>query len=354
MQVDLIIHSTLSFHGFKTKMIIKFTLLLLVGLAAASPITADDDTILVTKEYFPDMLIKYKSKHDIVNIFLPMNYMNDIDDESDVDNIQLPFFFIEADVHANDKRVDKGLYIFKDNKATKLLENGRDVAANDDTPTQVFFGASDGIYVYKEDTKEAVKYGSVSDSIIGIAKPTYGDAIYILTEEHELFNVTEAGTKKIKVNEVVGAKQIMLDYSNNLYFYAEDKQPYVLTPEGVKKIEGLPAHPKSINLIRPPIVLTDGVPVVIDNAMYFIHESGSSEASGLVFKPKAKPTAYSMETVLFQHYAYNKNIYEYNILALLETVLSGELKDLIDENTTNIQSLATKTKEKKSSKRKHA
>ncbi|XP_072933703.1 uncharacterized protein [Epargyreus clarus] len=293
------------------KLFSNFGLLLLVGITfAAPPKSADDETVVVTKDYFPDSFVKYKSQHDIVKIILPLN-LNTINLEEISEDIT--FFFVEADINGDDLTYH-GLYLFKDNKATKLLENGRDAGASSwrGTSKQVILAAQDGLYEYKAETKEAVKYGSVTDNIVGIAVNDTADIIYILTEDHEVYKVTDGGNAKTKVEEVVNAKEIILDYYNNLYFYGDDKEPYVLTADGVKKIKGLPSHPSKVKLVKTSFIIDDGVPFIADNVAYMIFANGNSKPIGFEFEPKAIPTAFGMEGSLIQYFGYNKKIYEFN------------------------------------------
>ncbi|XP_068624411.1 uncharacterized protein [Battus philenor] len=341
-------------------------LLLLFGLVAAAPApnsgesneskeskeskeSGESDRLTITKHFYPDSFVVYKGKHDIVNILVPLNSLNfdedsEDDDTSDDDNTTV--FFVEADKDAKGKRIDRGLYVLKGGKATKILDNGRDAAASSDNSKEVFFGAQDGIYTYNQKDNTAVKYGSVTDSIIGIAKENITDAIYILTEDNIVYKVTESGEKKEKVENVDGALEIVLDYSDNLYYYGADKQPYVLTADGVQKINGLPEHPKSVRLVKPPFVIEEGVPFISDNEVYFIYPNGTSEVTGFDFKPNAKPTAYGIEATLIQYYGYNKKIYEYNILAILLNEAIDELKNFLETKSSTIQSMSTRSRSK--------
>ncbi|CAG4960810.1 unnamed protein product [Parnassius apollo] len=338
-----------------------FSLFLLVGLAVTAPApekskeskenleskeskeSSENDQITVTKDFFPDSFIVYRGNHEIVNIIVPLNSLNFNDDAKDnetSDNSNITLFFVEADVDAAGNRIDKGLYVLKDGKAKEILANGRDAAASSDDSKDVFFGAKDGIYKYDPKETKAVKYGTVTDSIIGIAKENATDVIYILTEDHNLYKVTEEGQKRVKIDDVVGAREIVLDNSNNLYFYGVNKKPYVVNADGVIKIEGLPENPTSVRLIKPPFLLENGVPFTSDNVAYLIYPNGTSERTDFDFKSNAKPSAYGMERALIQYYGYRKNIYEYNIFFL---VVLGIIDDL-ENNAPTIQTLATRSR----------
>ncbi|CAK1594856.1 unnamed protein product [Parnassius mnemosyne] len=347
------------------KLLNTFSFLLLIGLAIAAPApdkskeseeskesveskeSSENEKITITKDFFHDSFIVYRGKHEIVNIIVPLNSLNfddDAEDDDTSDDSNATLFFVEADEDAAGNRIDKGLYIFKDGKAKKLLDNGRDAAASSDDSKDVFFGAKDGIYKYDPKENAAVKYGTVTDSIIGIAKENSTDVIYILTEDHNLYKVTEDGQKKVKIDDVVGAQEIVLDYSNNLYFYGENKQPYVVNADGVKKIEGLPENPTSVILIKPPFVVENGVPFICDNVAYIIYANGKSEKTEFDFKSNAKPSAYGMEATLIQYYAYHKKIYEYNILTLVLSGIVDELKNFLENKASTIQSMATRSR----------
>lgn len=331
------------------KLLAFFTTVLLVGSAFAAPAvdsTVDDKRIIITKDFFLDKLVVYNASSDVVNILLPLNALNfDDDTDDDEENVSEDamsvFFFVLAD-NVDGKRVDQGLYIRKEGEVTKLLDNGRDAAAaNDDTKT-AFFAAQDGIYSYNNKENKAEKYGSLTDSIISIAKVNGSDIIYILTDDHTLYKVTEEGTKKEKIEGAVNAQKIVLDYENNLYYYTNEKKVYVVGDEGVKQIAGLPEDPSYIELLKPPFILDNGVPVVINDLVYIAYPNATSETSEFGFE--TKPTAYAPEATLIQYYAYNKKIYEYNILTLLTTIISSEIQSYIESKADTISEIATRSR----------
>ncbi|XP_047541141.1 uncharacterized protein LOC125074017 isoform X2 [Vanessa atalanta] len=333
------------------KIITSITVLSLLGVVFGAPISIDkdDEKILITKSMFPKEFIKYKAEHEIVNLLVPTNSLNlnadgSSESSSEETEREVFVFFVEADINSNGDRVDQGLYVLKEGKATKLLDHGRDAAASYDDSKLVFFGAKDGIYVYNKENNSADKYGTVDDSIIGIAKEKTGDVIYILTENHELFKVSNGGTTKEKLDDVVNAKQIVLDSSNNIYFYSDDKQAYVRTSDGIKKIEGLPENPSSVTLIKPPFILENGVPVIVDNVVYIIYANGKSQQHTFEFKSDAKPSAFAPEATLLQYYAYDKNIYEYKIISITMGSMLEELKSYLKKSLDYIQSLSMKNR----------
>ncbi|XP_026484163.2 uncharacterized protein LOC113392101 [Vanessa tameamea] len=336
------------------KIFLSLTVLSLVGLAFGAPTSSEEDEVLViTKDFFSKDSIIYSGKHEIVNLMVPLNglnHENDNDHSSEYNpnsneiDLNILLFFVEADVDSNGNRVDRGLYVMRNGKATKILEHGRDAAASRDDSNLAFFGAKDGIYVYDYANNSANKYGTVDYSIIGIGKEDTGDVIYILTENHEMFKVSKGGMRKEKINDVVDARQFVLDLSNNIYFYADDKQAYVRTINGVKKVEGLPQNPSSVTLIKPPVLMyEDAVPFVVDNRLYFIFANGTSEYFKTIFEPKAKPSAYAPDGFLIQYYAYNNKIYEFNLIAKFYDHVTSYLDTLIYDNMDKIQSAANKS-----------
>ncbi|CAH2098619.1 unnamed protein product [Euphydryas editha] len=328
------------------KIVTSLAIISLVGLVLSAPTNGDDYKLIITKSLFKKELVKYSGSHEIVKLLFPLNSLNfDKNDSSESDSDDITLFFVEADIDSEDKYVDQGLYVLKKGKATKLLDHGRDVAASSDNSTQVFFGAADGIYVYNKENNAADKYGSVNDSIIGIAKESTGDVIYILTENHEVYKVSNKGTTKEILDDIVNAKQIVLDNSNNIYFYSDDKKAYVRTPAGgVKKIEGLPENPSSVTLVRPISTLEDGAGFVVDNVVYVIFANASSARSFFEFKPKAKPSAYAPDAALIQYYALDKKIYEFNVLAMLFSNVVNELKEFLNEKEEDIKSISKKSR----------
>ena len=324
--------------------------ILLVGACIAAPASDKDDDgpLIISKEFYIKDLIKYSSEHDIVKVMVPLNSINFDDSESSESNSSeegdVLIFFVEADADENGDRVYKGLYSFKNGKAKKILENGRDAAASADDSKQVFFGASDGIYVYNQKDDSAEKYGSVDDSIIGIAKEKTGDVIYILSDNHIVYKISENGTKKEKLEDIVNAKQIVLDFADNLYFYSDDKVPHIRSAEGVKKIEGLPSNPSYAELVRPPFLLEDGVLFVSDRVSYILYANGTSEHSGFEIKSDARPSAYAPDGALVQYYAYDKKIYEYNVLKLMLGTDLDDLNNFFSEKSEEIRSVAAKSK----------
>ncbi|XP_050358123.1 uncharacterized protein LOC126778527 [Nymphalis io] len=336
------------------KNFLSLTVLSLVCLALGAPASSDDKVHVVDKELFTNDAIIYSGNHKIVNIIVPLNGLNNANDDGDSTEynpnsnekeLNILLFFVEADIHLRDNRVARGLYVWRDGKATKLLDYGRDAAASRDNSTLAFLASNDGIYVYDYKNNSATKYGVINDNIMGIGKESTGDIIYILTKKHEMFKVSNGGMIKEKINDVVNAKQFVLDLSNNIYFYTLDKQVYVRTNNTVKKIEGLPKNSTSINLIKPPLfIFDDAVPVVVDNDLYFIFANGTTQFSDITFGPEAKPSAYAPDALLVQYYGYNNNIYEFNVITTIYDNVVNSLDNLIENNVNKILSAADKAK----------
>jgi hypothetical protein len=314
--------------------------LLLVGWVSANPITDTDVNLHVTSDLFPDTLSIYTSEYDIVKIFVPINALN-FDDEGDSDDDAMHIFFVEAtkDENGNPKNV---LSVLKNGEKSKILENGNDAAGSCDDSKLVFFGASDGIYVYNAEKNSADKYGSITENVVGIAKENGTDIIYILTKDHEVYKVSNEGTTKELLSKAKNARQIVLDMQNNLYYVDGENHVYVYSEENVKKISGLPANPSYIQLLTPPFIMEDSVPLVAGKKTFYAYANGTSEYAEIVLD--VQPTAYSMEATLIQYYAYNKKIYEYNILALVMSSMIDDLKNFFDDKVEQIQSIATRSR----------
>ena len=311
--------------------------ILLVGACNAAPPAQD---IL-----YNWLSIKYSGEHDIVKIIVPLSSVH-FDELESIANKEEdgPIFFVEADVDKKGDRVYKGLYSLQDGKAKKVLENGRDAAASADHSRQVFFGASDGIYKYNQKDDSAEKYGSVVDSIIGIAKEKSGDVIYILSDDYVVYKVSENGNKKEKLEDILNAKQIILDFADNLYFISNDKVPYVRSAEGVKKIKGLPANPYHVEFIRPSYTLLNGVLFVSDAVIYMLYANGTSERSNYEIKSLVKPSAYAPDGEYVQYYAYDKKLYKYNALKWIVQGLQFGLHNFLSAKAKDIRSGAVDAK----------
>lgn len=315
--------------------------LLFANTLAAPTTKDDDDKLIIDQDFFPNELAVYTGEHDIVSIMVPLNALNFEDDDDEDSDSDVVAFFVEADIN-NGVKDYKGLYMLKGGQAIKLLDQGTDAAAaNDDTKT-AYFSAPDGIYVYDGKKNTTEKYGTVTENLIGIAKENDTGVIYVLTKDNILYKVTEDGTKKEKVENVADAQEIVLDFNNNLYYYGSDKKPYVLN-SGVKTaITGLPENPSSVKLIRPPFIIEDGVPFLVDDELYIIYANGTSETTDI--KTQLKPTAYAPEATLIVYLSYNKKIYEYNILVLLLSEVLNQIKEYLDEKNDVIQSIATRAR----------
>ncbi|XP_045507755.1 uncharacterized protein LOC123703708 [Colias croceus] len=230
---------------------------------------------------------------------------------------KVTIFFAQADIDESGKRTYHGLYALKNGVARRILENGRDASASVDDQKTVFLAASDGVYLFDGEDRSVQQYGSITDSVIGIAKESEGEVLYILTEDNSVYKVTDNGNKKEKVEDIENAQQIKLDNEGNLFFYTPDKKVHVRTSEGVKQIDSLPENPSSIVLVNCPVVLEEGLTVLVDRDLYIVYKNGTSEFYGLEFAPDFMPTAFGPEATLFQYHAYDKKIYEFNVVALL-------------------------------------
>ncbi|XP_069363337.1 uncharacterized protein [Maniola hyperantus] len=307
------------------RLLMLFTTLALVDLLIAEPIflRKEFEPYVVTPDFYKDEMVIYRGKYDIVKIVVLINSFK-YDDAGDV-NADVILFFVEADEQSNGTRQDKGLYVFKEGKATKILINGRDAAASGIDAKRIFFGAADGIYVYNETSNSADKYGPITDSIIAIASEQSGDIIYILTEDREVFKVSDNGEKKEKLDDVVNAKEIVLDKTDHLFFFSDDNKPYVRRASGVNPVVGLPKVLSNAKLIRPPFFLKDEVPFLADNKLFTISSYAFSTTAAIEFESQAKPTAFAPEVALIQYYGFNKKIYEFRLSSLHKDVTPEKL-----------------------------
>ncbi|KPJ16153.1 hypothetical protein RR48_01750 [Papilio machaon] len=288
---------------------IAFTLSLLLT-TKTDPNSEEIDKLIITNDIYPEEYSIYTSKYEIVNIIVPLNQLN----YGDNPGSKYIFFFVEADQDEFGTIREKGLYIFKDGSPIKLLDNGRDVAAAADESNVAFIAAGDGLYLYNNEMVSLYKYDSISESLIGIAKPTQSDIIYILTEDKEVFIVSGIDDRKEKVKEIINAEQIILDYNNNLYYLDANTQVYLYDFLSVTKIEGLPDYAFSARLLKPPVTTQDFVPYVVDGELYCINAKGYAELFDKVeFADNGTPSAYAMEDGVVHYYAINKNIYEFDI-----------------------------------------
>ncbi|XP_026317922.1 uncharacterized protein LOC113228766 [Hyposmocoma kahamanoa] len=272
----------------------------------------------------------YSGNHDIIRIVVPVNNINDHSKGEVTVDRGLTFFFVEADI-SNGKDY-KGLYVSNNGTVTKLLDDGTDVTTTKDETDQAFFATKRGIYVYNYEKNTADKYGNFDEELIGIANEKGNDAIFVLTKDKKVFKIIDHGNKKIKT-DYTNVDQIMLDYSNNLYFLI-GKDPYVVTASGVKKVQGLPANPNYVGLAKHMAALDEGVLFVSDNRIFGISPNCTAqEFTGHEFK--GTPTAISVEALVINYYAYDKKIYENNVAeAILSALLSG-LKSFFDKLSFN-------------------
>ncbi|CAG9572977.1 unnamed protein product [Danaus chrysippus] len=307
-------------------------IVLFINSYHAAPHSEDNnEKTLIPRELFDQSHLKYKAEHDIVDIIVPINALNfdeamkesDSQSESrETDLTDVTVFLVEADLK-DGKRNYQGLYLYKHNKTKMILPNGRAVASSFAENKIVYFGASDGLYIYNTNSKTAEKFGGFTDSIIDIATYKDGKHIYILTEDHKLYNVTNDGVDKELLEDVEGAMEIVLDDSENIYFYDSNKDVFMKNADGVTKIQGLPNGAQSLKLLRPPHIMEESVPLMLDNALYVVFANGTSISTDLEFSPDAIPTAYCTDAVSVQYYAFNKDLYEFNLIGLIAMEFFG-------------------------------
>ncbi|CAH2098621.1 unnamed protein product [Euphydryas editha] len=117
-----------------------------------------------------------------------------------------------------------------------------------------------------------------------------------------------------------------------------------LITDGVKKIEGLPENPKSVNLIKPPFILDNGVLFLVDNVVYTIYTNETSKQLDIEFSPDAVHSAFSPELFLTQLYTYDKKIYEHNLLAILLGDILDQIRTYVTKATSKIRPVSLKGK----------
>lgn len=326
--------------GWSTILSVVLSVLLAAG-ATAGP-TSNDDNLVITRDFFPDSIIKYTSQHDIVNLHVPLNKINfgdDDDDSSDEgENDNVTVFFTEADVDSNGDKQYKGLHVYHTGKATKVLDNGRDATSFNDDSVKVYIGTTDGIYVYENGATK--KYGSLSDNIVQIEADNQTATLYFLSEDHQLFSVGDEGNTKNKVEDVSDVTEFVVDYSSNIYYLDSKEHLHVFNQDGVKKFNGLPKGSK-VKLVRPMFAQDEGVSAIIGKRHYFLNPNGTLTATGILLE--VFPTAYAPDATLLQYYAFDKKIYEYNVIELILSDLK-ELKDYLDDKRDTINNIATKSR----------
>ncbi|RVE49935.1 hypothetical protein evm_005403 [Chilo suppressalis] len=317
-----------------------FMLLLFAGLACSTPVGDADTLVINEKSFIKDMVI-YTSENDIIKLLTPLNKLNFNEDDDEESGENLYIFFVEGEKDAEGKVDYKGLYVLKNGVASKVLDNGKDMAAPSGDNKKVFLASSDGIYLYNVKTNGAEKYGTINEDIVGIEVENGTDVMYILTNDKKVYRVTEEGTVKEQLDKIQNAQQIVVDWQNNLFYLDTDNQVYVYSEEEVKKVEGLPRHPSYVQLTRPPFVLDEGVPVIAGKKAFTATPDGKSEYAQIIMN--VHPTAYSMEAALIHYYAYNKKIYEFNILSIILTEMVEGIKSFFEDKVDQIQTIATRS-----------
>ncbi|XP_028039905.1 uncharacterized protein LOC114250290 [Bombyx mandarina] len=259
--------------------------------------TADSHS-LPQKDYDTD-----SNKHDITD---PLNDTSGNNSSSVPDNFSGIFDssttrFIARSVTRGGKKESMGIYAYKNGKLKMILEDSLAVSPWS-SKSRAYLGNKDGIYVYDTETEKLEKYGNLSDNVIGIAKENRSDDLYILTEDHVVYKVTEEGTKKVKINEAEHVEKIALDWDDNLYYIGANDHPYVVTSDGAKKIEGLPVNSTRTFISRPPIKIEHGAWFMCEKQAYIIYPNATSEP--YVFNDQEKleheKTVRALKTILSQ------------------------------------------------------
>ncbi|XP_061724917.1 uncharacterized protein LOC133530876 [Cydia pomonella] len=278
-------------------------------LLMAMTTTAQMSTIYVTRNILKQAGDMYSSQHDIVNLVVPPNRESFWDkyDNSIWTYMLLgldAYFFVEAD-NNNGEREYHGLYLYRSQNVTKLLDNGRDATAFA-TGSEAYLAATDGIYVFDYKNGTIKKYGTLTDNIIQIEANYKTGVLYFVSNDHQVFTVADEGTKKNKVN-INDAQEIAFDFNNNMYYYDGKKDLYVLNQDGNKKIEGIPKGGEII-LVKPTW-RNMGVFAVVGNDVYLLNANGSARKINVVLQ--IKPTAYAQQSTNYLYFALDKTIFRF-------------------------------------------
>ncbi|KAL0832780.1 hypothetical protein ABMA28_000945 [Loxostege sticticalis] len=289
----------------------------ILAVSHASPIETKKKNVLDEKE------VIYTGEHEIVKIYTSLALMEELEVQRRL------VFFIDADINNDGSKVDKGLYVIIDNSTTKLLNNGKDIAG--DATGKVFFATNDGVYAFNPKERKAYKYGHMEEKIISLAVENNTGVIYALTENHIMYKITENGNKSEVDDRVQHAREIIIDMLDNLYYFDEQKNLYVVVDHDAKKIDGLPKNPTSITMIKPPIGV-EGIFLIADDVPYIVYSNGTTIKSEDAKLHRTKSTAYSFDAMIVLYFGHEKKIYEYNILEKIITGIFEGLSDWVKKN----------------------
>ncbi|XP_061381153.1 uncharacterized protein LOC116775549 [Danaus plexippus] len=311
-------------------------LLIIIALCLVDVCLSDEETFVIPKEVYDKAFLRYEAEHDIVDIIVPLNAINfgNSDSKSDPDNSlkDVTVFFVEADV--KDGKYDyKGLYRFKNNETKMILPTGRTAASSTNDNKLVFFGASDGLYVYNVEKDSAEKYGPITDGIVSIVTDETGKTIHFISDDHKLYKVTNNGEKKEAVKEIEDAVNMVVDDEGVIYYYNSKNEIFIKTGDGLVRAQNLPENPKSVRLIRPPFFLSDSVALVCDNSVYMLHVNGTSEKYFLDFSSESMPTAFGLEGVFAVYYGHDKKLYEFYLLGIKNNHDFDRIRAITDKIT---------------------
>lgn len=289
----------------------------LAYLSNAKPAVKNDAKELIFSKDFINtsstVLIR-SGQHDLLNIFV----------RPDIGNEEMCVFFVEADVD-NEKIRTFGLYVMKDENTTlKIRNDARDGVLATDNTNLMLVGTKDGIYQCDCNQCKPERYGSFSDSVMGIVMENGTGVIYVLNENKKVFKITEHGKKVSIDNRIKNAKQIMMDRYNNLYYYDTDKNVYMINDKGTKKIEGIPANPSYIKFLKPPREEVF-MPIVVDDQFYAIFPNGTVSPVDIEIP---KNMVFNMESSEVWVLGYQKIIYVSSPMILILENVSKKLEKL--------------------------
>lgn len=293
-----------------------------------------------TQKLFQPEQIIFASDFNITSIIVPADSnISMLHESSDIPNV---FFTV------SDPKLEGGscIYVLQGLSAYEIIEGGRDTTSDFSSDTSIYFGTKNGIYIYDPDSLSAKKYGIFNDDIRQLQKANGTDAIYILTNENQLFKIESDGTKKSRVPTVACASEFVLDTSNNIYYIAcGESWPRVLRSDGslIELTTNIMDDFSEIKLLRPAFLMDKSVPFIADGDLYILYSNGTGEKKE--FSMRERPSAYSVDAAIYILAALDGKIYEFNVMEVLLKSMFG-LADGIGDLTKIILQLIDKAKDK--------
>ncbi|XP_045507750.1 uncharacterized protein LOC123703703 [Colias croceus] len=259
---------------------------------------------------FSEEQVIFTTNHNITKLLVPADGISYIQ-HSDIPSI----FFT---VHDKNLEGEHCIYVLEGLAAYEILEGGRDSTSDYGSDKAIYFGAKDGVYVYDAASLSAKKFGPFRDDIVQIQKANGSDIIFYLTTQNRIYKLEKHGMVRTKITSIICALEFVLDTSNNIYYLAcEDKLPRVVTPNGdlISFFSSVTGDFSDVKLLRPAFIMDSCVPFFADDVLYIMYSNGTSEKKD--FHIKEKPSAFSIDSMLYVVAAINGKIYEFNVLEML-------------------------------------